>query len=141
MKIIFLCAANVFRSQIAEAVFNKICKENNLKHKARSAALIYNNEPMHLLVIKALKEIGINISKNKSKRATPELIENSDLIILMHSNLKGHLINILHKPVEIWNIEDIHAWEDEFEKYPDIVKTRNQIQNKISELLKTLEDK
>lgn len=63
MKILFLCVANSARSQMAEGLAKKILGEG---HDIQSAG----SEPsgkVHDFAVKALDEVGIDISKNQSK--------------------------------------------------------------------------
>ncbi len=61
-KVLFVCIHNSARSQMAEAFLNQLCGED---FEAHSAGL----EPGKLnpTVIEAMKEVGIDISKNKTK--------------------------------------------------------------------------
>jgi len=62
-KVLFICAHNSARSQIAAALLNKTCGEF---FEAQSAGL----EPgtINPLVVEALQEIGIDISMNTTQR-------------------------------------------------------------------------
>jgi arsenate reductase len=62
-KVLFICVHNGARSQMAAALMNKICGES---FEAHSAGL----EPgtINPLVVEALQELGIDISKNKTQR-------------------------------------------------------------------------
>jgi arsenate reductase len=62
-KVLFICVHNSARSQIAAALLNKTCGEF---FEAQSAGL----EPgtINPLVVEALQELGIDISKNKTQR-------------------------------------------------------------------------
>ena len=62
-KILFICVHNSARSQMAAALMNKMCSDS---FEAQSAGL----EPgvINPLVIEALQEIGIDISKNTTQR-------------------------------------------------------------------------
>ncbi len=133
MNILFLCNSNITRSQIAEGFLNKYSK----KHREESAALIKSQDKMHPLVIKAMKGKGIDISKNKSKKLTKDMIDKADLIILMSSDLRKHLDT--NKRIEIWNIPDVVARETDNHLYPEFVKTRDMIENKVKGLLKRID--
>src|ERR1700752_2120281 len=63
-KVLFMCVHNSARSQMAAALMNKMCGEF---FEAQSAGL----QPGRInpLVVEALKEIEIDISKNKTQRA------------------------------------------------------------------------
>lgn len=62
-KVLFICVHNSARSQIAATLLNKTCGEF---FEAQSAGL----EPgtLNPLVVEALQELGIDISKNKTQR-------------------------------------------------------------------------
>jgi arsenate reductase len=61
-KVLFICIHNSARSQMAEAFLNRLCGE---QFEAQSAGL----EPGKLnpIVVEAMKEIGIDISGNRTK--------------------------------------------------------------------------
>jgi arsenate reductase (thioredoxin) len=61
-RVLFVCAHNSARSQMAEAFLNHLCGDRFI---AESAGL----EPgaLNPFVVDAMKEIGIDISKNKTK--------------------------------------------------------------------------
>ena len=61
-KVLFICIHNSARSQMAEAFLNQICGE---QFEAHSAGL----EPGKLnpIVVEAMQEIGIDISRNQTK--------------------------------------------------------------------------
>lgn len=139
MNILFLCTSNIFRSQVAEAFFNKF-SEN---HKAKSAALEKTQDHMHRLVIKAMAEEGIDIEKNISEMVTKDMLEKADLIIFMNKNLKEYSKTI--KPflkkdakIEFWEIPDVFAKETDEYLYPKFVEVRNIIKSKVSELLSSI---
>ena len=61
-KVLFICIHNSARSQMAEAFLNDICGDH---FEAQSAGL----EPGKLnpIVVEAMKEIGLDISRNQTK--------------------------------------------------------------------------
>jgi len=62
-KVLFICAHNSARSQMASALLNNTCGEF---FEAQSAGL--QPGTINPLVIEALREIGIDISKNTTQR-------------------------------------------------------------------------
>src|SRR6476469_6110829 len=67
-KVLFICVHNSARSQMAAALLNQTCGES---FEAQSAGL----EPgtINPLVIEALQEIGLDISKNTTQRVFFEI--------------------------------------------------------------------
>ncbi|MFB3890006.1 MAG: arsenate reductase ArsC [Candidatus Bathyarchaeia archaeon] len=101
-KILFVCVENAGRSQMAEALANKYGKG---KLYASSAG----NKPadkVHPLVVKAMKEIGIDISANKPKLLTFEMAQEADLIVTMGCKDQGICPGPFFKPTIEWNVED-----------------------------------
>lgn len=77
--ILFVCVGNSGRSQMAEAFFNHFARG---KAKAISAG----TEPAPAVsrtVVEAMREVGIDISKNKPKALTPEMIDQANLVVTM----------------------------------------------------------
>lgn len=82
MKILFLCVANSARSQLAEGLAKSIFGEAVEFHSAGSQP----SGQVHLLAIKVMSEIGIDISSNKSKSIEDfhkDFIENLDYVITL----------------------------------------------------------
>ena len=66
-KVLFVCIHNGARSQMAEAFLNRICSE---RFEAHSAGLEPGN--LNLFVVEAMREIGIDISGNRTKSVMDE---------------------------------------------------------------------
>jgi protein-tyrosine-phosphatase len=140
MKVLFLCKANIFRSQMAEALFNKYSKN----HRAESAALIQPEGKMHALVVRAIKEEEIDITNNISKKCDAKMLKEADVVVVMNSNLEKHFLKLKQnlKPgaiIHIWEIPDIKALETDEHFYPEVVNTRNMIKSRVLNLIKNLE--
>lgn len=135
MNILFVCRANVGRSQMAEAIFNKLTK----KHSAISAGLDphkWENKSINEAkkVIKCMKEIGCNLKDKVSKRLTREIVENADKIIILgeKENWPSFLKN--SNKVEYWEVEDpAHKNLDGHRK------TRDEIKLLINKLIRRIE--
>ena len=77
--IVFVCVHNSGRSQMAEAFFNQMAE-------GKALALSAGTQPgdkVHPVVVEAMKEVGIDISGNKPKMLTMEMIEKADKMITM----------------------------------------------------------
>src|SRR5215831_18189110 len=62
------------------------------------------------IVVKAMKEKGVDISKNRPKLLTQEMIENADLVITMGCSVESvcpaPLIAKMQKKLVEWKLED-----------------------------------
>ena len=75
-SVLFVCIHNSARSQMAEAFLNQICRE---QFEAHSAGL----EPGRLnpVVVQVMKEIGMDISANKTKAVSDFLERQFDYVV------------------------------------------------------------
>ena len=134
-KIMFLCTANSCRSQMAEGLAREFGKDLIQPY---SAGLFPSR--VHPRAIEVMKEIGIDISNQKSKTIDEELLKKMDIII----TLCGHAEALCPMtPPEIkrihWPIEDpVGAIETEEEIMDAFRKARDEIKTKIQDLIKDL---
>ena len=101
-SILFLCTGNSCRSQMAEAIAKKEISDNILIESAGT-----NPEQVNPYAIQVLKDIGIDISKNVSKKKELKDIVKYDLIITLCGNAKDNcpIIKLPAKYIH-WDIED-----------------------------------
>ena len=117
--VLFICVENSFRSQIAEAYFNKFAPRG---WKAISAGIKPANS-IHPDAIQLMKEEGINISNKKPKLLTKELQEKAEIAIIVCSGNQCPLVYT--KKVEEWNVPDPAKMPiDEARKIRDVIKSK-----------------
>ena len=101
--VIFVCVHNSGRSQMAEAFFNQMAE-------GKAIALSAGTQPgdkVHPEVIAAMREVGIDISGNKPKILTMEMIEKADKMITMGCGADaGGLCPASFIETEDWALED-----------------------------------
>ena len=100
--VLFVCVENAGRSQMAEAFFRKHAPDGYL---AKSAGTIPAGE-INAIAIQATKEEGIDMSKQKSKIITEDMIRDAAVRVNMGCMDKEACPALfIHNLVE-WNIED-----------------------------------
>ncbi len=128
VTILFVCVHNSGRSQMAEAFLNK-------RATGKVRAISAGTEPaeeIEPLVAKVMREVGLDISHQKPKRLTMEMIKQADKIITMGCGVEGVC------PASLVETED-WALDDPREKPLGIIrKIREQIQAKVLELLEKI---
>ena len=78
--IIFACVHNAGRSQMAAAFFNQLADPR------KAMALSAGTEPapaVHPEVIGAMREVGVDLSKQRPQRLTPALASRAQMLITM----------------------------------------------------------
>lgn len=83
LKILFLCTHNSARSQMAEGLVNHFLKERYIAESAGSQPTKINP-----LVIKVMKEIGVDISHQQAKHASQFTEQSFDYVVTVCDNAK-----------------------------------------------------
>jgi arsenate reductase (thioredoxin) len=123
--ILFVCVQNAGRSQMAEGFFRKYAPDG---YEPVSAGTIPISQ-INPLAIQVMSEIGIDISKQKPKDLTEDMMRNSDKIINMGCMDKNFCPTLFIPKVIDWGIED--PKDRPVEKVREI---RDEIERRIKEL-------
>ncbi len=124
--ILFVCVENSFRSQIAEAFFNKRAPGG---FSAISAGTVPAGA-VNPKAIEVMDEVGIDISKQKPKRLTPDLVRKADMVITMGCGAEE--CPFIHGVVD-WGIED--PKDKPLERIREV---RDEIKNRVVKLLESI---
>jgi len=127
--ILFVCVENAGRSQIAEGFFRKFAS----KFEVASAGTKPQSE-LNPIVVKVMKEIGIDITKQTPKLISNEMIHESFRTVNMGCMDKKSCPSLFVKDVLDWNIVDPKGRSIE-----EIRKIRDKIKFEVLELIKKLE--
>ena len=101
-SVLFVCVQNAGRSQIAEAFFRKYAPDN---YEALSAGTVPAGN-LNPLAIEAMKEVGVDISKQRPKIITEDMIRKSTARVNMRCIEKESCPTLFIHDVIDWNIED-----------------------------------
>lgn len=129
ITILFVCVENAGRSQMAEGFFNKFAPEG---YKAISAGTKPVSQ-INPVAVDVMREVGIDISNQKSKDITQDMMRNSTKIVNMGCMEKGACPTLLLHNVVDWKTEDPKG--KSIEKTREI---RDQIEQRVMELVAAL---
>lgn len=129
-RILFICVENAGRSQMAEGFFRKYAPKG---YEAISAGTKPIPE-INPIAVEAMKEIGIDLSAQKPKILTNEIIKDSILNVSMGCMDETECPAVFMKNSLDWNIEDPKG--KSIEKVREI---RDNIEQKVRQLCKTLQ--
>ena len=99
--VLFVCVGNSGRSQMAEAFFNYLAA-------GRARAISAGTNPAKSVapdVVLAMKEVGIDISGNKPKALTEDMLAQADRVVTMGCGADG-VCPVSFVPTEDWALED-----------------------------------
>ena len=95
MKILFVCTGNTCRSPMAQGIAEKICGDKGYDFQISSAGLFINDiDGVSENAVEVMNEIGVDISTHSPTQLTPDIIEESDVIVPMTDSHAQSLIRI-----------------------------------------------
>ncbi len=134
MRILFVCKANRFRSKVAEAIFNSYLerkKVSGFEVKSAGERIDILRPYVAKVVMNILKERGVGVRDEGSRKIDDNLIEWADKIVVAANNVNLDIFP--NEKMEVWNIED--ADESEVDRVRMII---DKIDDKVKEFLVTL---
>lgn len=123
---LFVCVENAGRSQMAEAFA--------LKHglKAVSAGTIPGKH-VNSVVVEAMREKGIDLSKAEPKTLTSKMIEDAAVVVTMGCSVEEvcprPMLAQMQKKLVDWHLEDPKG-----KPLGEVRRIRDEIERKVSEL-------
>jgi len=128
-NVLFVCVGNAGRSQMAEAFFNHLAQG-----KARATSSGTNPaSAVSPTVIQAMNEVGIDISSNRPKKLTVEMLDKADKVITMGCGAEN-VCPATFVETEDWELEDPKG--QSIEKIREI---RDQIKTRVEKLIKEMQ--
>ncbi|MDP9305864.1 MAG: arsenate reductase ArsC [Thermoproteota archaeon] len=127
--ILFVCVENTGRSQMAEGHFNKYAPKG---YEAISAGTRPVSQ-INPIAVQVMRESGIDISNQKSKELTEDMMRNSSNIVNMGCVEKESCPTLFLQNLVDWNIED--PKDKPIEK---VRKIRDEIDQRVKELVASI---
>ncbi|MGN1443180.1 MAG: ribosomal protein S18-alanine N-acetyltransferase [Acutalibacteraceae bacterium] len=134
LRVLFVCTGNTCRSPMASAILNQIAQEKKLDIKSSSAGLAaFPGDEASENAVKALSEIGIDLSSHRSRPVNQYLIDESDYIVGMS---RSHINALLPYTKEEKLLCFSDGIPDPYGGDLDIYrKTRDKLKSGIEEML------
>lgn len=89
-NILFVCTGNTCRSPMAEAIFNKLARQENLKVRAKSVGTYVVDDKVEDKARVALRQMGIVI-RHKPTMFSKDMVNKFDIILTMTIAQKHYL--------------------------------------------------
>lgn len=127
--ILFVCIENAARSQMAEGFFRNLGLDGYQAVSAGTKPVATINT----VAVQVMKEVGIDISHQKSKDITEDMMRNSAKIVNMGCMDKESCPTLfLNNPID-WNIEDPKG-----KSVQKVREIRDEIKRRVAELVSGL---
>ena len=125
--ILFVCVHNSGRSQMAEAFFNQMAKGKAQAYSAGTQPA----DKVNPVVVEAMQEVGIDISQNKPRALTFEMVEQSNKMITMGCGAEAEAVC----PASFIETEDWALEDPKGKSLEQVRKIRDKIKEKVINLL------
>ena len=128
-RILFVCVHNAGRSQMAEAFFN-------LMGKGKAEGFSAGTQPankVHPVVVEAMREVGVDISRQKPKMLTFEMLKSADRVITMGCNA-AEVCPASLVPTENWELDD-----PEGKMIEQVRQIRDEVKARVEKLIEELD--
>ena len=122
--VLFVCTQNAGRSQIAEALFNRLAPDDV---RAESAGQQPRSEGVWPAVIEVLRELGIDVSRQRPRKLRPEMQLHADWAITLAC---GATCPYVPTFVEDWDVPDPAG-----KSVDEVRLIRDQIELRVRDLL------
>src|SRR6185295_10288222 len=115
--VLFVCTGNVCRSPMAEGIFRHAVQGRG-NYRVISAGLgAMEGQPPSTYAVEAVKELGIDISSQRSRMLTPDLVNQADYIFGMtHSHVDTVMLLYPHAAEKTFLLREFDETLDTFEK-------------------------
>src|SRR5450755_2299294 len=147
--ILFICTGNVCRSPMAEALFRHAARGRGEFRVVSAGIGALDGQPPTPHSVRAMRELGVDISNQRSRMLTAELVRSADIILGM---THGHVdtVALLYPPVaeKTFLLREFDETLEPYEKdisdpigspYEIYEECRDQIEQGIASLLKFME--
>jgi len=143
--ILFICTGNVCRSPMAEAIFREAVRGRG-DFRVLSAGLgALDGQPPSAHSVRAMRELGVDISGQRSRMLTAELVRQADYIFGMtHSHVETIALMYPQMAEKAFLVREFDETLDPYEKdicdpiggsYQVYLNSRDQIEQGIASLL------
>ena len=129
--VLFVCVHNSGRSKMAEAFFNQLAKGKARAYSAGTQPI----DKVNPVVVEAMREVGIDLSGNKPKALTMDMVEKADRMITMGCGAEaGAVCPASFIETEDWALEDPKG-----KSLAQVRKIRDEIKKRVIKLLNELQ--
>jgi protein-tyrosine-phosphatase len=129
--ILFVCIENAGRSQMAEGFFNQRYAPKGYRAISAGTRPVSQINP---LAVQAMREVGIDISSQKSKILTGDMIKSSEKSVNMGCIDKTECPMLFINNIVDWRIEDPKG-----KPIDKVREIRDEIERRVKEIAQSIE--
>lgn len=142
MKVLFVCQANIGRSQVAQTCFDQLSSHESsgagmavdeITAKGNWPSKKLKDVPNQRSVEYIKREFGVDISDRERRQLTPQLMDEADMVVVINDKANWpHYVTEGGKVV-FWDIQDGVGQADEA-AYQIFGQVRNKVEGLVKEI-------
>jgi protein-tyrosine-phosphatase len=133
MKVLFICYANVGRSQVAEACFKMLspheCESDRIAAMKLASRKLKDN-PNQSSVQYIRRELGVDIGEKERRQLVPEMIDTADFVVVIAEKERWPTYLEEGNKVVFWDIQDPAGMADDLADH-----LYRQVQRRVEQLV------
>ncbi len=148
--VLFVCTGNICRSPMAEGLFRHAVRDRRERYEVFSAGVgAMDGQSPSPHATRALRELGIDISRQRSRMLTAALVDRADYVFGMtHGHVEATILMYPQAAAKTYLLREFDETLDEFEKdiadpiggsYEVYLACRDQIEQGIASMLNVIE--
>src|SRR5580698_6208844 len=147
--VLFVCTGNICRSPMAEGIFRHVTKGRRDVRVMSAGIGASEGQPPSAFAVQAVKELGIDIARQRSRQLTAELVAEADYIFGMtHSHVDSIFLLYPQAAEKTFLLREFDDTLDIFEKdisdpiggsYEAYLNCRDQIEQGIASLMRFID--
>ncbi len=142
MKVLFVCRANIGRSQVAQVLFNQLSSHESsgagmavdeITAKGNWPSKKLKDVPNHRSVEYIKREFGVDISDRERRQLTPQMMDEADMVVIINEKANWPDYVTEGGKVVFWDIQDAAGQADEA-----ALQIFGQVRRKVEGLVKEI---
>lgn len=142
MKVLFVCYANIGRSQVAQAFFDNLSQHDSdsagigvdeLMARLNLTSKKLKDTPSNRSVEYIRNELGVDIAEKERRQLTPEMVDEAELVIVIE--MKNRWPDYLNEEgkVVFWGIPDPYGNDEDF-AYDVFIQVRHRVEQLVEDI-------
>ena len=142
MKVLFVCQANIGRSQVAQACFDQLSSHESaaagmavdeITAKGNWPSKKLKDVPNQRSVEYIKREFGVDIADRERRQLTPQMMDEADIVVIINDKANWpHYVTEGGKVV-FWDIQDAAGQADEA-AYQIFGQVRHKVEGLVKEI-------